>query len=56
MEMVSRLVILVIVVVVFTAAIILSVGAPTISIISGLFGAVLPVLLIYTVVVSGYET
>jgi len=55
MEVAARLVVLVVAVVALTAAMILPVGAPTISIISGLFGAVLPVLLIYAVIVSSYE-
>lgn len=51
-----RPVALVTAVVIFTAAMMLSVDAPTVNVISGLFGAVLPVLLIYVVVLSSSES
>lgn len=50
MRQVEQLAILVITVVALTAAMILAVGAPSVSVISGIFGAALPVILIYGVI------
>lgn len=53
MGQVERFAALVIAVVVFTAAVILAVGAPSVGLLSGLIGAAVPVLLIYGVVEYG---